>query len=251
MVASLAVVDLDRDEYYLLDCTPDFREQIAIASKYIGRVNELPKAIFLTHAHIGHYLGLVQLGKEVINSSLLPIYAMPRMKSFIENNAPWEMLVSQKNIDLKSMSADQQVKLSEDLSIIPLIVPHRDEYSETVGFLIKARRESLLYIPDIDKWEKWSTDITELIGQVDYALLDGTFYQDGELPGRNMKDIPHPFVEESMQHFSKLSALDKSKVHFIHLNHTNPLLDKKSKAFKEVYLKGFNVAIEGISFLLD
>lgn len=249
-VASLAVVDLDRKEFYLLDCTSDFREQLDMASKYIGEASKLPKAIFLTHAHIGHYLGLIHLGREVINASNLPIYAMPRMCYFIRNNAPWEMLVSQKNIDLKELSSDHQVDLSDQLSITPIMVPHRDEYSETVGFIVRSRKESLLYIPDIDKWEKWDFDIKDLIRQVDYALLDGTFYQEGEYTEGKMADISHPFVEESMEHFSDLSPLDKSKIHFIHLNHTNLLFNKHSRAYQNLYEKGFNVASEGISFLL-
>ena len=45
---------------------------------------------------------------------------------------------------------------------------------------------SVLFIPDIDKWEKWGQDIRSVAGRFDYLFLDGSFYADGELPGRDM-----------------------------------------------------------------
>ena len=90
---------------------------------------------------------------------------------------------------------------------------------------------------------KWETNITELIQKVDYAFLDATFYKNGELK-RDMSEIPHPFVEESMGLFSELTEKDKQKVHFIHFNHTNPLLIDGSTAQKEVLKKGFKIAKE-------
>ena len=102
----------------------------------------------------------------------------------------------------------------------------------------------MIFIPDIDKWDRWDKDISEIISKVDYAFLDATFYKNGEIK-RDMSEIPHPFVEESMHLFSNLSANDKKKIHFIHFNHTNPLLIEGSDAQKEVSDKGFNLAKEG------
>jgi len=136
------------------------------------------------------------------------------------------------------------LSLNERIKIKTFLVPHRDEFSETVGYEIIINNKSLIFIPDIDKWEKWETNITDLIKKVDYAFLDATFYKNGELK-RDMSEIPHPFVEESMELFSELSDADKQKVHFIHFNHTNPLLIEGSTAQKEVLKKVFNFAKEG------
>ncbi|MGH7336022.1 MAG: MBL fold metallo-hydrolase, partial [Myxococcota bacterium] len=114
------------------------------------------------------------------------------------------------------------VELAPALSVTPFLVPHRDEYTDTVGFEIRGPRRSLLYIPDIDKWEKWTTPIEEKIVEVDVALLDATFYGEGELRGRAMSEVPHPFVVESMARFAKISAAERKKVVFTHLNHSNP-----------------------------
>ena len=126
-----------------------------------------------------------------------------------------------------------------------MLVPHRDEFSETVGYQIDGPNKTALFIPDIDKWEIWERDILEEIRQVDYAMVDATFFDENELPGRNMSDIPHPFVVESMELFEGLSETDKNKVIFIHLNHSNPLLDRGSAAYQLIVARGFKVAKEG------
>ena len=96
----------------------------------------------------------------------------------------------------------------------------------------------------------WDKDITTAIQSVDYAFLDGSFYQNGEIPGRDMSEIPHPFLVESMAVLDGLGAKDKAKVHFIHFNHTNPVLQKESEARIEVKKRGFHIAEEGEIFEL-
>ena len=204
--------------------------------------DETPDAIFLTHAHIGHYSGLMYLGKEGMNADSVPVYAMPRMKKFLESNGPWSQLVANKNIRLQSLSNNQEINLTNQVKVLPIQVPHRDEFSETVGYIIKGPTKKVLFIPDIDKWEKWSTRIVEAIALVDYAFIDGTFYDGQELNNRNMSEIPHPFIVESMELFKDLSPKEKSKIHFIHFNHTNKLLDSTSNEYKTVLKNGFKVA---------
>ena len=241
-VSCLALVDPISKKQWIFDATPDIKFQLQLLEKKSG-INPL-NGVFLTHAHMGHYTGLMHFGREVMGCNNLPVYCMIKMQNFIKTNAPWDQLVKIKNIELKLLENDSAIKLNQRISVTPFLVPHRDEYSETVGYKIKANNKTLIFIPDIDKWEQWETSITELIKQVDYAFLDATFYKDGELQ-RDMSGIPHPFVEESMELFSELSKKDRAKVHFIHYNHTNPLLKERSNAQKEVTKKGFNLAREG------
>ena len=155
-------------------------------------------------------------------------------------------MVSLHNIQLQSLRTDSSISLNDSLKVTPVKVPHRDEFSETVGFVIQSNKKKVLFIPDIDKWEKWERNIIAEVGNVDMALLDGTFYKNGELPGRDMKEVPHPFVEESLQKFSLLPSAEKSKIVFIHFNHTNPLLKKKSAEKVKTKADGFGVAEEGM-----
>jgi pyrroloquinoline quinone biosynthesis protein B len=246
-ITSLALVDNKANQYWLFEATPDITHQLHKLQSYLTTKDDYsPDGIFITHAHIGHYSGLMQLGREAMGAKAIPVWAMPRLDSFLRSNGPWSQLVSLKNIQLQSLKSDSTVSLNASLKVTPVKVPHRDEFSETVGFVIESDKKKILFIPDIDKWEKWERDIIEAVGKVDIALLDGTFYKNGELPGRDMSEVPHPFVEESLQKFSSLSSAEKSKIIFIHFNHTNPLLKKESTEKKKVKADGFGVADEGM-----
>jgi len=242
-VVSLGIVDPQADNHYMIEASPDIVSQLTLLNLYSHHSGDrLPNGIFLTHAHMGHYTGLMYLGKESINSDRLPVYAMPRMHSFLSSNGPWEQLITNGNVDLQLLQDDVDVKLSQDLEVTPILVPHRDEYSETVGYVIRGPNKSALFIPDIDKWSKWEKDIVDLIAEVDYALLDATFYNAEEIGGRDISTIPHPFVIESMELFDGLSQLEKAKIHFIHFNHTNELLQKGSNAYNIVVEKGYKIS---------
>lgn len=246
-ITSFALVDRKKKKYWLLEATPDLGFQLSEMQRYTGADSaSLPEGIFITHAHIGHYTGLMQLGREALGTKDVPVWVMPRMDSFLRNNGPWSQLVTLKNIQLKNLQADSFVTINASLKITPLKVPHRDEFSETAGFIITSGKKKLLFIPDIDKWEKWERSITDRIKEVDIALLDGTFYKNGELPGRDMSEIPHPFVEESMKRLDSLPETEKKKVIFIHFNHTNPLIKAKSAEKDKVKKAGYGVAEEGM-----
>ena len=245
MVSSIGIVDPSTDEVWMIDATPDFSMQLNTLTMDQKR---LFKGVFLTHAHIGHYTGLIHLGREVMGAKQVPVYAMPKMETFLTKNGPWSQLVELQNIDIKSLQNENSVKLNKNLSITPFLVPHRDEFSETVGYKIEGPNKSLIFIPDIDKWEKWAESIQEIVKENDFSLLDGTFYDINELPGRDMSKIPHPFIVESMEVLEDISS--KSEVYFIHLNHTNPALNRYSNATRLIKSNGFNVAQRNQKFHL-
>ena len=247
MVSCISVIDPKSGLAWMIDATPDFAKQYHIITK---EHNARLAGIFLTHAHIGHYTGLMHLGREVMGSKNIVVYAMPKMKLFLENNEPWKQLVSLKNIHIIPIEDKKEIILSRHLIIEPFKVPHRDEFSETVGYNIIGPNESLLYIPDIDKWDKWEHDILFWIESTGYALLDGTFYYDGEIPNRNMSEIPHPFIMESMNYFETLLERNQNKIFFIHLNHTNPAIRENSAASRNIIKNGFNVARKGMKLYL-
>ena len=242
-VVSLGLIDPASGKRFLFEASPDITSQLkSLNQAYPGKNSIAPDGIFLTHAHIGHYAGLMFLGREAMNSKDVTVYAMPKMKIYLENNGPWSQLVSLKNIHINPISEGNWEVISPALKIKPLLVPHRDEFSETVGYVIEGPNKNVLFIPDIDKWEKWRTDIVSLIREVDHALIDGTFFSAAEVGNRNIAEIPHPLVQESMQLFDALPAKEKEKIMFIHFNHTNPLLREQSEEARLVRSKGFRIA---------
>ncbi len=240
---SLAIVDPDSHQRWLVDCTPDFREQLRLLDRLAPPPGPAPiDGILLTHAHVGHYAGLIHLGREVIGAEGVPVHAMPRMRRFLKDNGPWSQLVSLGNIRLQPLKPAGEFRLNGRIRIRPLLVPHRDEFSETVGFVIRGPSRAVLFLPDIDKWEKWDTSVEDVLAEVDVAFVDGTFYANGEIPGRDMSLIPHPFIEESLARFRRLPQREREKVRFIHMNHTNPALQPDSAAARTIRQTGARVA---------
>lgn len=243
--ASLAVIDPTSNQRWVVECTPRFPAQLALLNRLAPQQEPSLDGVLLTHAHIGHYAGLIHLGREVMGASSVPVFVMPRMRKFLTTNGPWDQLVKLKNIELRNLADGQSLALNARLNVMPLQVPHRDEYSETVGFVIAGPNHKVLFLPDIDKWDRWSRNVDEVIRDVDVAYVDGTFYADGELPGRDMSKIPHPFIAESISRWKKMPTSERHKVRFIHLNHTNPALDSESDAYRRVHQAGFRVAEQG------
>lgn len=246
---TLGLVDSAAGRKFLFEASPDMPRQLYHLNQLAPDVDHALAGVFLTHAHIGHYTGLMYFGHEAQGAKNVPVYAMPRMSAFLRDNGPWSQLVSMQNIALQALQIGRP-EIFGTLSVEPILVPHRDEYSETVGFRIAGPSKRALFIPDINKWDIWQQDLVEVIKGVDYALLDATFYSDTELPGRDMSKVPHPLVTDTMARLDALPANERAKVWFIHMNHTNPLLDDNSREANKVRRRGYNIATEGDQLLL-
>ncbi|MEO0558255.1 MAG: MBL fold metallo-hydrolase [Bacteroidota bacterium] len=249
LATSLALVDPESGQRWLFEATPDIREQMHRLDLIAPVEQNAPglDGIFLTHAHMGHYTGLLHLGHEALGARGVPLYVMPEMQSFLTSNEPWHQLVRYENVSLRELDDGVAVQLNERLSVTPFLVPHRQEHSEVVGYRIQGPKRSVIFIPDIDSWEEWDdlgTRIEDVIASADVAYLDATFYANGEIPGRDMSTFPHPFITHSMERFEPLPAEEKAKVRFIHLNHTNPALRPGTPARDTIRANGFELAEE-------
>ena len=238
---SIAVIDPFNKKYILFEASPDLPYQLNYLDKKIFKQFLLPESVFITHAHIGHYAGLMYFGREALGSKDLKVNVLPKMANFLKTNGPWSQLVEINNINVQEIDFGQKANYLSNISITPIKVPHRDEYSETAAYQIIGKNKKALFIPDIDKWEKWDKNIIALIQEFDYLLLDATFYESAEI-NRDISEIPHPLVTETMNLLKELTQEDKNKVYFIHMNHTNLMLDPESELSKLVISKGFNIA---------
>jgi len=248
-VVSLGLIDREAQQKFLFEATPDISTQLADLENNHLKTNTIINGVFITHAHIGHYAGLLYFGKEALGKKDTRVYAMPKMKGFLENNGPWSQLVTDQNIVFSNLKKDTVIQLNHSLKVTPFLVPHRDEFSETVGYKIEGKNKSALFIPDINKWSLWEKNIVEEVKKVDYAFLDATFFKEGEI-NRPMSEVPHPFIVETVDLFKNESLTTKNKVIFIHFNHTNPALQPNSKERNELTLLGYKFATEGERFEL-
>jgi pyrroloquinoline quinone biosynthesis protein B len=237
-VASLAVVD--DGKAWVIDATPDFPAELHA----LQREGLTLAGVLLTHAHMGHYTGLLHLGREVMGADAVPVVAMPRMADLLLHQEPWALLVRLDHVRVAPTTAGAVVQLGPHTTATPFLVPHRDELSETVGWRIRGPTRTVVWLPDIDKWERWDTRLEDLLAGVDAAYLDATFFADGEL-SRPMSEVPHPFVVETMAQLADDPAALRAKVRLVHLNHTNPALDPTSPEAARITAAGLRVAREG------
>jgi len=240
-VTSIAVVNSDLRRYILFEATPDITYQLNYLKNNLFQEFLLPESLYITHAHIGHYSGFMYFGREALGAKNLMVRVLPRMSNFLQNNGPWSQLVDINNIKIKEINFGLSTNELSNIVVTPIQVPHRDEYSETAGYIIEGKNKKALFIPDIDKWEKWDRNLNQLAKEFDFLLIDATFYDSKEI-NRDISEIPHPLVTETIDLLSGLNIENRSKVYFIHMNHTNMMLDPNSELSKLVTSKGFNIA---------
>lgn len=256
LVTSLLLVDPRDGRRWLFDATPDLGEQVERARGHGGPPDDAPgrpalfDGIFLTHAHLGHYTGLLQLGREAYGSARITLVGTSRMTTFLGANGPWSLLFDGGYAEPEVLRPGETRELAPDLSVTALSVPHRAEFSDAVAFLVRGPEKAALYLPDIDKWERWDRPLEDVLGQVDLALVDGTFFGPDEIPGREMAEIPHPFIVETLERIEPLPAEERDKVWFTHLNHSNPAANPESEAAAAVRRAGAHVLAEGALFRL-
>jgi len=257
LATSIAVVDHQAGERYLFEATPDIREQLYRLDQ-VAPTEDRPglDGVFLTHAHIGHYAGLMFLGHESMGARQVPVFAMPQMADYLTTNGPWSQLVRYDNIALQPLSDGVAVEAGR-MTVTPIAVPHRQEFTEVVGYRIDTPGRSAFFLPDIDSWEEWENwqdgpamRIEDVIASVDVAYLDATFFANGEIPGRDMSGFPHPMISHSMARFAVLPESERAKIRFIHFNHTNPVRYPEAPERDVVREAGFNLADEGERYCL-
>jgi pyrroloquinoline quinone biosynthesis protein B len=251
-VASLAVVLPESGRVFLIDATPDLPEQLEaladVREPPAGRVDRSPvDGVFLTHAHMGHYLGLAWFGYEALHTRGLPVWCTPRMAAFLRGNGPWSLLVARGNVALRELdpAAAGAVELGDGVTVRAVAAPHRDEYTDTVGFLVRGPRTAVLYVPDTDSWAAWGARLDEVLAEVDLALVDGTFYSRDELPDREVAEIGHPLIADSLERLGEAVRGGRLRVYFTHLNHSNPALDPDGSERRAIERAGFGVLEDG------
>ncbi len=215
--ASLGLISHQTRKFWLIDATPDFREQLFYLQQAYPKFQL--GGILLTHAHMGHYSGLLHLGPEAWNTQAMPVYASPQMIAYLSRNQPWRQLTFRGNIHLHPIMPDETLALTPDLKVSPVRVPHRDEWSDTLAFVVQGAERKLFYCPDIDAWTAWDENVADFAAEMDVALVDATFFSADELPARDRAEIPHPLVIDTV---ARLAHVD-CEVMLIHMNHTNPL----------------------------
>jgi pyrroloquinoline quinone biosynthesis protein B len=238
LAPSIAIYDERAGFCYLIDASPDLQPQIDMIRAeihHVSRGGKVPiSGILLTHAHIGHYTGLLLLGREVLGEKDVPVYCTRRMREFLSLSRPFSLLVENRNISLQEVKPGRALDL-DGVAFTPVGVPHRGEITDAVGYVIEADKR-VMYIPDTDHW---TDGIIRQMARSDIGLVDGTFYSRDEVPW--FEDVPHPPIEETLRALRGADA----EIYFTHINHTNPAnVDGTER--RHIESRGFKLAHDGL-----
>ena len=238
---------------HIIEATRSLAEQLSIAASALGEGRTvLPETVCLTHSHLGHIDGLGQFGNEAMGLENVPLFASESVQSSLRDRyvlSPFRAI---------GFTPGHPFYPSEGCgftyTMVP--VPHRDEVSDTHAVLIRGPMSSLLFLPDHDGWSgtldsAGAADLRGWLGSlgVEFALLDGTFWDSKELPGRDMSQIPHPPIDETLERLGDRVDGDP-EIMFFHLNHTNPVLGRGSVEREKVISMGWSIAEQGSMIVL-
>jgi len=225
----------------LFDASPDIRLQYQLLAAHCGHAPPLD-GVFITHGHMGHYAGLLHFGKEGAATDGLPLFAPASVVMFLERNEPWASLMTEGH--LLPNAIDDATATIERIAVSAVRVPHRSEFTETVGYSIAIDEVPwVFYLPDIDGWDEWP-EADEVFANHDVCLLDATFSSPDELPGRDIEAIRHPLVPDTIERFQHLTR--EHTMILTHINHSNPLGVVGADVTDRAHALGFTIAYDGL-----
>ena len=247
----------DGERWFLLNASPEIRSQIeAFSALHPRGPRHSPIAgIVLTNGDLDHCLGLLSLRE----SHPLTVYATDEVRrGFTEGNVLYQTLERfPGQVTWKDLRGD----LGEGLSVEAIPAPgkppvHLEKRSssnpfENVGLLIHDLKtdKRLAYFSAAGGI---TPAMRAAMDRADCVFFDGTFWSSDELiaaglGSKRAEEMAHLPVKESLE---ALRTIKTKRRIYIHINNTNPLLDRSSAERRQAEAQGWEVARDGMEFSL-
>ncbi len=239
---------------HLFEASRALAGQDELWGKADGRDLTSLRSLWLTHGHLGHIDGLGLFGCEAMAMKDIELFCSQSMLELLKNSPTLNRLLTDNNLIPTTFDSGETIQ-TIGFSVETLLVPHRDDHTDTHAFIIGGDDSSLLFLPDHDSWgetlqlhscdnpRQWFSRLG-----VDVVLIDGTFWSEQEVGGR-AASIGHPPVSQTIELLGERREGDP-RVIFIHLNHSNPLHDKNSEEYAALVKLGWEIAEQGTTFTL-
>jgi pyrroloquinoline quinone biosynthesis protein B len=265
---SSAAISVDGCRWFLLNASPDVREQSQwlrtdISSRTV-RHNPV-EGVLLTDAEIDHTLGIVLLRE----ARHLPIYATPAVQAILDRDSrvlpvtrafstvPVTALVLNTPVPLCYRDGSES-GLAVEAFPVPAGPPRFatcEEEGHTVGFMLReeATGKVCAFVPgcgDLD------AALLERLAEADALLFDGTFWSDDELIALGIGDrmaraLDHLPISGRGGSLEQLAALPCEHRVYTHINNTNPILLEDSPERAIVARTGMIVGFDGLHLTLS
>ena len=259
-------VSSDGDRWFLLNCSPEIRQQIESFPPLHPRgPRHSPIAgILVTNGDLDHCLGLLSLRE----SHPLVIYATDRLRrGFTDGNVlyrtldrfpgqvTWRSLKLGREEELADVDGRSAGLLVEAVAVPGKLPIHLEagatpDPEDSVGFRIRepSTGRILAYLSGVGAVTE---PVRRSLEDADCVFFDGTFWSSDELPRlglgtKRAEEMAHLPIGGPDGSLARLDGLAARRRIFIHLNNTNPLLRDDSPERACVEAAGWEVARDGM-----
>lgn len=265
---SSAAVSVDGRHWFLLNASPDIREQLRylpVPTVPEGTVRHVPvEGVLLTDAELDHTLGIVLLRE----AGRLPVYATRPVSEILERDSRLiETTRAFSDVPVTELPLDKPVRLCcrdgspGGLSVESIAVPagpprfaSGDERGHTVGLLLRdeAHGKVCAFVPGCGGLDE---ELLRRVSGADALLFDGTFWSDEEMialgiSAKTAREIDHLPIGGRGGSLEILAGLPCRHRVYTHINNTNPILIESSPERGDVERAGMIVAFDGLHLLL-
>jgi pyrroloquinoline quinone biosynthesis protein B len=267
--ASLAV-STDGDLWFLLNASPDLRQQIEVNVCLHPRhgLRSSPIAgVVLTGGDVDAIAGLLTLRER----QPFTVYGTAQIHQVLDANPIFEVL-ARDVVTRQCISVDVPIPLSlpdgrasglsvtlfpvpgktplylEEGGVAPLII----EGEQTVGALITDGSRRLFFIPGC---ARMTDALAQRLQGADVVLFDGTLWTDDEMLRASVGSktgmrMGHMSVSGPNGTISAFETIDVRRKILLHINNSNPILLDDSSERAEVEANGWEVAYDGMEIAL-
>ena len=261
---SSVAVSADGNRWFLLNASPDVREQLGRLpiAEPDGNRHVAVAGVVLTDAELDHSLGLVLLreGRQ------LQLYATPPVLHTLDVDTRL-LPVTRAFAEVRTcaLSPGMPTELAHPgegpsgITVEPFVVPagpprfaSRDEPGHTVGLFVHDRRTggTLAYAPACGGLD---ARLLARMGATDLLLFDGTFWTDDEMIAlgvgtKRAREIDHLPLSGEGGSLAQLAGLATPRRVYVHINNTNPILLEDSPERAMVTAAGVEVGMDGMTF---
>ena len=263
---SSAAVSVDGERWFLLNASPDVREQLDCLPGPIpaGVRHVAVEGVVVTDAELDHTLGIVLLRE----ARHLQLYATPAVRLVLEQDSRI-LPVTQAfaRVEVTEMRLEQRMALryrngdTSGVTIQPFEVPagpprfaRENNPGLTVGLVLRDETSggSCAYVPGCGGLDQ---TLLERLSETDLLLFDGTFWTDDELISlgigdRRAREMDHQPISGPGGSLARLGGLLRTRTVYTHINNTNPMLLEDSPERAIVERAGLAVGADGMSFSL-
>jgi len=282
---SSAAISADGRRWFLLNASPDVREQIGLLPTTVhlkanttyehstispganttdstpATIRHVPiEGVLLTDAELDHTLGLVLLRE----ARHLPIWAtasvgamlehdsriLPVTRAFAEVPVTELVLGTRQPLHYRNGSASGISVEVFPVAAGPPRFARRHDAGHTVGMLLRDEESGKMcaFVPGCGEL---TPSLLERFAEAEVLLFDGTFWKDDELMAlgignRTAREMDHLPISGPDGSLARLAVLPCRHRIYTHINNTNPMLVEHSPESALVERAGLTIGIDGM-----